>query len=142
MSEILRSLCEDAVFLKNSIVGARAAGVLTTRDTEHALTACARIIQVLNDLSPGAAILDYATPPISEFIRWPNAQMPCPKCDGTKPKFLDYTPRTKFDPERMKHSCRCGYYIFTKPADASPNRERDPWDEDETESFMLRRADA
>jgi len=128
MSTVLRTIHDDALRLKDMLLGARETGDLSADEAQRALTYIAAIInQVVNANGSPYRVPVNDTPPMSEYFRYPNSRMACPKCGDTKLGTIDYQRATKLYAERVKHSCRCGYHIFTKPLDGStdPNVEFD-----------------
>lgn len=118
---IVGELLVEAETLKASIRGARDAGAITDGEAHRCFSSVAGIIQVakvaLVTEHRSSALWDHG--PLSEFMRWPNRGMPCPKCDNSKSGKAFYKPEGKEGPERMQHTCSCGYSIYTKPSDAS-----------------------
>lgn len=55
------------------------------------------------------------TPMLSEFIKWPCDRMRCPKCGSSREGRRQYQHGAV---ERIRHTCRCGYAIYTKTEDA------------------------
>lgn len=118
---ILRTLLADLHAFKAELRAARHSGDLTPGETEQCFSGLGVMIRVVGDVIGGKSLPRPAweNGPLSEYHDWPNARIPCPKCGDTKPSNRRYLAPSKEGPERIQHSCYCGYHIYTKPLDES-----------------------
>lgn len=128
MSEDVRVLNDLAAQLadaKEAIMGARANANLTNLEAQQAITAVARALQLVNAAivrasAPPGSPLSQPPAPLSEFFLFPNERVACPKCGNKRPGTRSYRAEGVGITERIKHTCACGYAIYTKPlGDAS-----------------------
>jgi hypothetical protein len=126
----VEGLLEAARRLHEGINNQRQAGNIGDAPAQYMLSLSGNIrrtLKYLADNSTGVALPETKTMPVGDlwngdlrgYVDFPTDRFPCPKCGDTKPAKRSYSIESKEAPEHVRHSCYCGYSIFTKPLDQS-----------------------